>query len=418
MNSNKLLSMSQAKWKIFWFQLLSLSLVLFLNLQNLDRDIVLFSGGLILLTLFSNLYVERMKKGDHYLLPMANMLVSIGLIMIYRIDPFYGQRQLLFYVLGLLLFFGVYAFLKATGNFWRKQTYFYYGATLVLLLITLVFGVSQGGATNWLRIGSFQFQPSELAKLSFVFFLGAYYAGDHPFKKKAYGPYLLMALVYVIIGLFFLQRELGTAAVFMGVFFSAQLVFEKDKKPLLLNIFLAALGLFVAYQLFGHVRIRFEIWRDPWTDVEGKGYQIVQSLFAIASGGLFGRGIGLGNPSSIPLSHSDFIYASIIEEMGIFMGIAVLFLFLFLFYRGLKIAMKQQQSFYKVVSLSIAMLFASQAFIVVGGVLKLIPLTGITLPFMAYGGSSMLTSFMLLGVLQYTSEKLPEPKEEYDVQQF
>ena len=418
MNSNKRLRMSQAKWKIFWFQLLSLSLVLFLNLKNLDKNIVLFSGGLVFLTLFSNLYVERMKKGDHYLLPMANMLVSIGLITIYRIDPYYGQRQLLFYILGLLLFFGVFAFLKATGHFWKKQTYFYYGATVALLLMTIIFGISQGGATNWLSIGGLQFQPSELAKLSFVFFLAAYYAGDHPFKEKSYAPYLLMLLVYFIIGLFFLQRELGTAAVFMGVFFSAQLVFEKDKKPLLFNIILATAGLFVAYQLFGHVRVRFDIWRDPWSDMEGKGYQIVQSLFAIASGGFFGRGIGLGNPAAIPLSHSDFIYAGIIEEMGVFMGIGILFLFLFLFYRGLKIAMKQNQPFYKVVSLSIAMLFASQAFIVVGGVLKLIPLTGITLPFMAYGGSSMLVSFMLLGVLQYCSEKIPERKEKKNVQQF
>lgn len=418
MSSKKIMNLGQAKWKIFWFQLLSLSLVLFLNLQNLDKNIILFSGGLVLLTLFSNLYVERMKKGDHYLLPMANMLVSIALIMIYRIDPYYGQRQLFFYVLGLVLFFGVYAFLKLTGQYWKKLSYFYYGATLALLLITLVFGISQGGATNWLRIGSFQFQPAELAKLSFVFFLAAYYAGDHPFKNKKYSPYLLMLLVYILIGLFFLQRELGTAGVFMGVFFSAQLVFEKDKKPLLLNLLLAGLGLFVAYKLFGHVRVRFDIWRNPWADIEGKGYQIVQSLFAIASGGLFGRGIGLGNPSAIPLAHSDFIYASIIEEMGIFMGIGVLFLFLFLFYRGLKIAMKQNQAFYKVVSLAISMLFASQAFIVVGGVLKLIPLTGITLPFMAYGGSSMLTSFMLLGVLQYTSEKLPESEVKQDVHQL
>lgn len=400
----KLLQPSRAKWLIFLFQILSLSLIFFINTEALGERMLFFLGGLILLALISNLLVERGSLGDKYLLLIANMLVSIALIMIYRIDPYYGERQLLFYGLGLISFFAVYFVLRWIGPYLEKLSTFYYGATVAFLLITLIFGVSLGGATNWLRIGSFQFQPAELAKLSFVFFLAAYYKGEHPFGEKNYRFYLLMGLVYVLAGLFFLQRELGTAAVFMGVFFSVQLVFEKDKKPLLLNFLLSLAGLYLGYKLFSHVRIRFEIWRDPWSDINGRGYQIVQSLFALAAGGLFGKGIGLGRPTTIPLSYSDFIYPAIIEEMGIFMGIAILFLFLILFYRGLKIAMKQPRYFYRVVSVAVSMLFASQAFIVIGGVLKLIPMTGITLPFMAYGGSSMLVSFMLLGVLQYTSE--------------
>lgn len=409
----KALKPSQAKWLIFFFQILSLSLIFFINTEAFGERMIFFLGGLILLALISNLFIERGRLGDKYLLLIANMLVSIALIMIYRIDPYYGERQLLFYGLGLISFFAVYFFLRLTGGFFKKLTYFYYAVTLVLLLITLIFGISLGGATNWLRIGSFQFQPAELAKLSFVFFLAAYYTGDHPFRDHKYASYILMGLVYFLIALFFLQRELGTAAVFMGVFLSVQLVFERDKKPLILNILLSALGLFMAYKLFSHVRVRFDIWQDPWSDVEGKGYQIAQSLFAVAAGGLFGKGIGLGRPTTIPLSYSDFIYPAIIEEMGIFMGIGILFLFLILFYRGLKIAMKQRQFFYRIVSLGVSMLFASQAFIVIGGVLKLIPMTGITLPFMAYGGSSMLVSFMLLGVLQYTSEYLDFEEEDH-----
>ncbi|NLY35978.1 MAG: FtsW/RodA/SpoVE family cell cycle protein [Tissierellia bacterium] len=411
--NTKVLKPSHAKWLIFLFQILSLSLIFFINTEALGDRMIFFLGGLILLALISNLLIERGRLGDKYLLLIANMLVSIALIMIYRIDPYYGERQLIFYGLGLISFFAVYFFLRLTGGYFEKLTYFYYAITVVLLIITLIFGISLGGATNWLRIGSFQFQPAEMAKLSFVFFLAAYYTGDHPFKKHKYSPYILMGLVYFLIGLFFLQRELGTAAVFMGVFFSVQLVFEKDKKPLMINFLLAALGLYLGYKLFSHVRVRFEIWQDPWSDVQGKGYQIAQSLFALAAGGLFGKGIGLGRPTTIPLSYSDFIYPAIIEEMGIFMGIGILFLFLILFYRGLKIAMKQRQPFYRVVSLGIAMLFASQAFIVIGGVLKLIPMTGITLPFMAYGGSSMLVSFMLLGVLQYTSEYLGSGEEDH-----
>lgn len=404
---------SQAKWLIFFFQILSLPLIFFINTEAFGEGMISFLAGLILLTLVSNLLIERGNLGDKYLLLIANMLVSIALIMIYRINPYYGERQLVFYALGLISFFAVYFFLRLTGGFFQKLSYFYYLVTAGLLLVTLLFGISSGGATNWFEIGGIQFQPSELAKVSFVFFLAAYYTGEHLFKEHKYRSYILMGLVYILIGLFFLQGELGTAAVFMGVFFSVQLVFEKDKKPLILNMLLSILGLYIGYKIFGHVRIRFEIWRDPWVDIQGRGYQIVQSLFALAAGGLFGKGIGLGRPNTIPLSYSDFIYPAIIEEMGIFMGIAILFLFLLLFYRGLKIAMKQGQAFYRVVSLGVSMLFASQAFIVVGGVLKLIPMTGITLPFMAYGGTSMLVSFILLGVLQYTSEYLTIKEEDH-----
>ncbi len=405
---------SSAKWLIFIFQSLSLSLIFFINAEALNERMIFFLAGLIFLTLISNLVIERGSFGDKYLLLIANMLVSIALIMIYRLDSYYGERQLLFYGLGLIVFFSVYFFLRFTGHFFEKLTYFYYGITVVLLLITLIFGVTLGGATNWLRIGSFQFQPAELAKVSFVFFLASYYQGEHGFKEKKYSSLILIGLVYFLIGLFFLQSELGTAVVFLGVFISVQLVFEEKKYPLLLNIFLALLGLFIGYKLFGHVRIRFDIWRDPWADIDGRGYQIVQSLFALAAGGLFGKGIGLGRPTTIPLAFSDFIYPAIIEEMGIFMGIAILFLYLLLFYRGLKIAMRQANGFYRIVSLAVAMLFFSQAFIVIGGVLKLIPMTGITLPFMAYGGSSMLVSFILLGILQYTSEHLVRKDDNYD----
>lgn len=404
--TTKVLKPSQAKWFIFFFQILSLPLIFFINTEALSERMLVFLGGLILLTLVSNLLVEKGRLGDKYLLLIVNMLVSIDLIMIYRLDPYHGERQLVFYALGLFVFFLVYFFLRLTGGFFSKLTYFYYLVTAGILLVTLLFGVTHFGATNWFRIGSFEFQPAELAKISFAFFLAAFYGGEHPFKNKTYSPYLLMGLVYLLIGIFFLQGELGAAAVFMGVFLSVQLVFEKKRLPLLINIGLSFIGLFIAYKLFAHVRVRFDIWLDPWADIDGRGYQIVQSLFALAAGGLFGTGIGLGRPGSIPLSFSDFIFPAIIEEMGVFMGIGILFLYLILFYRGLKIAMKQKNFFYQVVSLAVAMIFASQAFIVVGGVLKIIPMTGLTLPFMAYGGTSMVASFILLGVLQYTSDYL------------
>ena len=149
-----------------------------------------------------------------------------------------------------------------------------------------------------------------------------------------------------------------------------------------------------------------ETWLNPWQLIDNKGYQITQSLFAIANGGFFGTGVGLGHPDFIPEVHTDFIFSAICEEMGIFTGIAVMMLFLILVYRGFKIAFSQEDKFFKIVAFGISSLFGFQAFIIFGGVIKMIPLTGITLPFISYGGSSMIASFIGLGILQVASEEL------------
>jgi cell division protein FtsW (lipid II flippase) len=153
------------------------------------------------------------------------------------------------------------------------------------------------------------------------------------------------------------------------------------------------------------VKVRVTTWLDPWPHINDKGYQITQSLFAISEGGFFGTGLGRGNPSFIPLSYNDFIFSAISEEMGIFTGIGVIMLFMLLVYRGFKIALRQENLFFRIVALGISMVFGIQAFIIIGGVMKVIPLTGLTLPFVSYGGTSVVTSFIALGILQGASEK-------------
>lgn len=396
---------SEVRWLILLFQLMSMSLVLLHSVQNLNRNVVLFALILMLFTYVTSILVNRFTAGDNYMILIGNMLFSIGVIMIYRINPFYGQRQLFFYALGIAVFFIAYYFLRYTGRFWENKAFFFLGVSVLLLVVTLIFGKTVRGATNWIVVAGFQFQPSEFTKITFAFFIAAFYANHQFFKEKLFGSVFLMAATYGLIGIFFLQGEIGTAVLFYAAMICAFIAFDEDKLLTGMNIVLAFVGLFLAYKLFGHIRVRFDIWLDPWSDVDGKGYQIAQSLFAVASGGLFGTGIGLGSPQSIPLSFSDFIFASIIEEMGIFMGISVILLYLIFFYRGLKISLYQQNRFYKVLALVIAMIFAAQAMIVMGGVLKVIPLTGMVLPFMAYGGSSLLTSFLMMGVLQYCSEE-------------
>lgn len=216
----------------------------------------------------------------------------------------------------------------------------------------------------------------------------------------------MMAIVYFFVMLLFLQKDLGTAVMFLGMYMSIQFVYDRDKKSILVNIALLAVGAVLAYFLFGHVRNRVAIWLDPWSDVYNAGRQIAQSLFAIAEGGFFGSGIGFGYPELIPVSYSDFIFPVICEEMGILTGIGIIMLYILLTYRGVKIALEQEYTFYRILALSVSVLFALQSFLNIGGVIKLIPMTGITLPFISYGGSSMLSSFIALGILQVTSEDL------------
>ena len=171
------------------------------------------------------------------------------------------------------------------------------------------------------------------------------------------------------------------------------------------NLLLAAMGGMVGYLTMYHIQVRISTWLDPWADVAKKGYQICQSLFAIAAGGFFGSGIGLGKPTFIPEVHTDFIFSAICEEMGMFGGAAVIMLFFIFVYRGFKISLSLEDGFDKCVAVGITVMFAIQTFIITGGVIKLIPLTGITLPFISYGGSSLLSSFVALGILQAVSAK-------------
>ncbi|HZK38190.1 MAG TPA: FtsW/RodA/SpoVE family cell cycle protein, partial [Clostridia bacterium] len=198
-------------------------------------------------------------------------------------------------------------------------------------------------------------------------------------------------------------RELEMTILFYVVFISIFYIYEKDYKLLFCNIGALAIILVLSYFTLAHVRVRLTTWIDPWSQISGKGYQITQSLFAIAAGGFFGTGLGLGNPDYIPVVHTDFIFSAICEEMGLFGGMAVVLLYFILIYRGFKIALTIKETFKKIVALGITLIYGYQTFIIIGGVIKLIPLTGITLPFISYGGSSLISAFIAFGILQAIS---------------
>lgn len=387
---------------ILIFQILTLFLVLISNEEGVLLKDFLVLTAFIVSSYLTNAFIGKVTKGDIYILQIATFLFSIGIAMIYRLDNELGIRQIIWYFLGLVVFYAVYFIMKSFRG-WKSLTWVYLIGSFVLFAITLVFGTRTGGAINWIRIGGFNFQPSEITKLSFVFLLPSFYLNSNFLKGFKYRPYFMMAVVYIFIALFFIQRDLGTAVIFYGLFLLSQIVYGEDKRLILLNIILAAAGFVFAYFLFNHIRVRILTWFDPWTYIDGMGYQITQALFAISSGGFFGTGLGLGQPNMIPVVESDFIFAAISEEMGIFTGMGVIILFLILVYRGFKIALEQSDLFFKFVAMGVSMLFAIQAMIMFGGVLKLLPLTGVTIPFVSYGGSSIISSFLCLGVLQFCS---------------
>lgn len=387
------------------FEVLAIILVFYTYEGDLDRQLLFLTGGLVFVIYISNFILGKITTGDNYIFLIISLLLTIGVVTIFRIKPAIGIRQLQWAFIGVLLFYATYFLVRIFPNLER------YGSlaliiSVLLFLSTLIFGKAEGGAKNWLKFGSIGFQPTEFIKILLMFILGSFYTNYEKYKKYPYASYIIMAIIYFFVLMLFIQRDLGTAVMFMAMYMSVQFVYDPDIKAVLINIVLLVLGAIAGYFLFSHVRVRFDLWLDPWKDVYTSGRQIVQSLFAIAEGGFFGVGIGFGHPELIPVSVSDFIFPVICEEMGLFAGFAIILLYILLVYRGIKIALEQEYKFYRILAISATVMISIQAFLNIGGVTKLIPMTGITLPFMSYGGSSILSSFIALGILQVASEDL------------
>ncbi|MGF7056583.1 FtsW/RodA/SpoVE family cell cycle protein [Brassicibacter mesophilus] len=404
----KLLSYKVPQNLLVLINALALLLLITYN-KNLDKNIII-SGVLLIFTIYiSSFILYKFSSGDHYIFLITTMLVSIGIIMVYRINPALGFKQIIWFGVGIIIFYLSYFVVKYIKG-WKKWTILYLVLSLVLFLSTLILGVKVKGATNWIKIGGLGFQPSEIIKILFIFFLASYYTNKEKIKNKMF----FLGIVYTFIAFLFIQKDLGTALLFYMIFITIFYVYEDNRKLILYNLLGASVLGILSYLTLNHVRVRVETWINPWKYIDGKGYQITQSLFAIASGGFFGTGLGLGHPEFIPEVHTDFIFSAICEEMGIFAGISIIMLFLIIVYRGIKITLQQQDMFFRIIALGITSMFGFQAFIILGGVIKMIPLTGITLPFVSYGGSSLVSSFIALGILQVASEELDVEQEEDD----
>jgi cell division protein FtsW (lipid II flippase) len=287
---------------------------------------------------------------------------------------------------------------------------------LALLVGTILLGTNPSGQAGapelWLGIGTIFFQPSEPLKIILVAFLASYLSEQYPILRaegfdfggrlrlspRIYGPILLMWGISVVILIW--QRDLGTAILFFVVFLVLLYVASGNTRLLLAGALLVVLAGVAAYGLFSVVQLRVDIWINPWPEADNRAFQIVQSLMAFAAGGVFGQGVGQGAPGYIPVVHSDFVFAAIGEEWGLLGVIAVIVCFAALVMRGLRIAVLQGgRPFHTLLTVGLSAVVALQSLLIMGGVLKLIPLTGVTLPYFSYGGSSLLTNFVIVALM-------------------
>ena len=400
----KKVNISRPLLLVFMFVILELSLFFFYKDMKPTKNFIYYTTGvLVLIYLLNILLIKISPKADRYLNLIVSMLFSIGTFEILRLDEASGFRQIIWISLGIVVFYLAIFIMTAMKNKFDKMFFLVLALIYILFIITLVFGKTKYGARNWIRIGKIRFQPGEFIKILYIFLQAIYYKNYKRYASIKFGPEIFTLISYSFIMFFFLQKDLGSAVIIYGMMMFSEFVFEKKKYIKYVNLALAVVMSVVSYKLFSHVRIRVLSFINPWDYMDGIGLQITQSLFAISSGGFVGTGIGLGLPNTIPVATSDFIFAAICEEMGTLVGIAIIMLFIMLISRMFKISLKSNDTFYKVLSFNSAVLFSIQSLLILGGVLKLIPLTGVTLPFVAYGGTSILASFIVLAMVQLSS---------------
>ena len=350
------------------------------------------------------------RKLDTVIFPSVMLLASVGVVEIARLRPDLLAPQLRWLCLAMVALLVV---LRLGSRLRRLLGYPYLlGVGCILLLgLPLLFGTEIGGSRNWLVLGPLSFQPSEFGKILIVLFLAAYLSEHRrvltlPARRFFFlhlPPVRFIAPLICIwsmaVLMFVVERDLGSALLFFGIAILMTYMATGSRSYVFLAALFIAASAAVSYAAFGHVRVRFDIWLNPWDDPNGQAYQVVQSLFAFATGGVWGTGFAYGHPGFIPEVHTDFIFSAIAEEMGLIGALSLMTCYLVIFWRSLQISLACAREKEMLLGAGISIMQLMQAFIIMAGVTKFLPLTGITLPFVSYGGSSMLSGFILLGML-------------------
>lgn len=372
-----------------------------------------FIAWLLVFFLLHRLVSRRLPDCDPYFLPVGALLSAWGLLTIYRLDPSFGYRQSI-WLLIILMIMAAGLNLPSHLGFLRRFKYLWLTGSLLITGLTLVMGVNPMGygPKMWLGCCGVYLQPSEPLKLLLIAYLAGYLADRYSFLAfsastrfsetlSLLAPTIMMT--GIAMALLVIQRDLGTASLFFMLFASIVYIASGRKSLLVISVILVIGAGFMGYSLFDVVKLRVDAWLNPWLDPSGGSFQIVQSLMAVANGGLVGRGPGLGSPGLVPLAHSDLIFAAIAEEYGLVGIIALLLIFGLLAQRGLRAGLLAADTYRSYLAGGLTTYLVGQALLIIAGALRLLPLTGITLPFMAYGGSSLVTSFSALLLLMHIS---------------
>ncbi len=363
--------------------------------------------------------LERGKyNGDPLLMPLTICLLGIGLTELLRLNPKLFVYQAVWIIIGIVTFCLTVFLFRISEKLVEYKYIFGIGAGL-LLTLAILFGTNIGGNQNWVVIGPTRFQPSEFAKIFLVLFFAGYLYEHREmmaFSEVKVGPIVMpkmkfFAPLLIVWGFSMLmliqQRDLGAALLYYVTALVMIYAATGRSDYFWSGMLLFVIGACICYFLFPHVQTRINIWINPWQDADGKGYQIVQALFAMGTGGILGTGLTYGYPGLIPEVHTDFIFAAIGEEFGYTGSFLVLLLYFIIIYRFFSIALSVKNTYHILIVVGLAAFFSLQVILIIGGVSNLLPLTGITLPFISYGGSSMVANFILLGMTYAISRKGP-----------
>ena len=363
--------------------------------ETVDMQAFTLMGIMAPAALITALILPRLIGFDALLMALVNFLCGVSVVILYTVAPERGAKQAVFYAAGLLGMVIIQQIVCRLRK-WRGLTAFAMVLGIGALILPLAFGQWSYGAKNWVQlpvIGSFQ--PSELVKLSLVLAL-AYSFSAHRTVWQ-----MMPALVFAAacLALLMLQRDLGTALIYyittLVMFYAAC-----GNVPLTMIGLGGGVGAAVmGYKMFAHVKVRVAMWRNPWSDALDKGYQIIQALLAIGSGGLFGVGLGQGTPHMIPAYFNDFIFAVVCEQLGIVFGVCVIAVYALIIMRSVSVCLRSRRSFDLLLGCGVAAMLGIQTFMIVAGVIKMIPLTGVTMPFLSYGGSSLISCLAMMGIV-------------------
>jgi cell division protein FtsW (lipid II flippase) len=410
------------RWKEFLL-LLAASIIPFVgwvsvDLAREDRVVagnVIFPLSMVVMFILAHLILRWLRPDvDAVVFPVAAALCFMGIILLFRLNDHMARLQLIWMGVGLAAMLVLIAWLKDYRVLARYR-YTLAVAGLVLLLSTMLPFISKevNGARLWLVLGPLRFQPSELAKIFLAIFFAAYLADKKELISAAgrsvlgirlprlrdLGPLLTMWAISLLLLIF--QKDLGSSLLFFGIFLAIIYVATSRVSFVVVGLLLFILGATFTFFAFAHVQDRVTVWVDPLNPetIGDESYQVAQSLFAFAEGGLSGKGLARGHPELIPFVETDFAYSVIGEELGLFGAVALILLYLLLAARGLYIALRCRDDFGKLLAVGLTAIVALQSFLIMGGVTRLVPLTGITLPFISYGGSSLFSNFLLIGLL-------------------